>query len=257
MKLEVHPILANMAVSWKSSLIGLLAFLSVSGPEILIWVRGHQGANQTMFWIGFFAFVGGLIVRDGDKSSEQTGAGVVDPPKLAPIHDVPRPLVILALALILSGLTACAPASPTRRNGEMTMAQAYEQAHQNDSDLFDGYEKAAIISHTKRMDVELKVNQTNFAAQVKLDPIKWASASDISAEQVRLQAEHDQRIAAYAASLQSYRAIKQKNETVNIVTARALRDALNPPKPPTATVNLSGQISTAVATPASGSIVQP
>ena len=165
--------------------------------------------------------------------------------------------ILLAFVCALVVLSGCATtATPARSRAEIAQAHAYETAHQNDSDLFDGYERAAITSHTKRMDAELKADSAGLQNEVRANPAKWINPSDVSAEQIRLQALHDKKITDYAAALANYRALKQKNEEINIKTARQIGAALNPPAP-LAPVNLSTQIQGATGTAPVAPIVNP
>lgn len=120
MKIEVSPHIANAFVSWKTSLAGLVAFIAINGPQLLAYVQDHKELNGPALWCGLAIFAMGLVARDGDKSSEQSGAKSEavpspmltltsipqfheikqeDPPKIPPI----ALLIIAPLLLLFAG----------------------------------------------------------------------------------------------------------------------------------------------------------
>lgn len=163
---------------------------------------------------------------------------------------------LFPIALIF--LAGCSAQSAARQQGTITMAQAYEDAYQNAADQFEGDDAAAIANNVKHNDLMLKHDLDNLAGAATLDAAhtKWTPTA-IAAETTRLQALHDQKIADYKTARAQWRALKIKNEQVNLVTARALRDKLNPPPVQTTTVNLNPQIQTQAGTQPPATIIAP
>lgn len=68
----MHPIVKNAYMSWKTSAVGIsiaIAFVK-SHPEILEDITAHKW--KALFALGIALL--GLLSRDGDVSSEQSGA---------------------------------------------------------------------------------------------------------------------------------------------------------------------------------------
>ena len=107
---------------------------------------------------------------------------------------------IICAMILLSG---CVNKTPAVSAAIKAQQDAYEKAHQNDSDQYDALETSDLANYIKRIDIELKVDLQSLDVQSKLNPAKWDSPS-IAAETVRLQSLHDTKIADFKASLTQF-----------------------------------------------------
>lgn len=234
-----------------------LGMIASALPLLLSMLKGSDISPQLQ--IGVLVFCGVLftvcfltkawLVRGYSKdrtalkiASLPTGSG-----RIAPL------LILGALLLTLSG---CVSATAARKQGEATESADYEQTYANESARADSLAAANIINHTKRVDLELKMDLASLATQAKLDPIHW-DALAIALETTRLQALHDSKIAAYnSGPMAASAALRAQNEAVNLTAARKLRDALNPPAA-IAPVNQSNAIQATTGAPAPATLIQP
>lgn len=145
--------------------------------------------------------------------------------------------VVAALLLCAAG---CVSTNNHRGEGEQREAEAYEMTYKNERERADSLAAANVINHTRRMDLELKLDMQKLAEQAVKDPTTW-TAMAISAETTRLQALHDQKIQAYNDAMAASAALRAKNEGTNLATARKIRDTLNKPGLPPP-VSLTGDI---------------
>lgn len=70
----MNSIIKNAFVSWKTSLLGIVSFVLLNGPQIWDYFANHWNLDWRQLSFGFVLMLMGLIQRDGDKSSEQAGA---------------------------------------------------------------------------------------------------------------------------------------------------------------------------------------
>ncbi len=160
------------------------------------------------------------------------------------------------LGLCLAALIGCAAATPTRKQGEAMLSNDYEQTYANEAARADSLAAANVINHTRRMDLELKIDLQTLAQQAAMTPAVWTSTA-IAAETTRLQALHDEKIRAYnSGPMANSAALRVQNEAINLAAARKLRDAMNPPAP-VQPVNLAPQINATTGAPAPGTLVVP
>ena len=221
------------------------AFLTLPTDTPGPWVNTvHKSAIALILLGGALSGIGKLIAVFANSDEQGVGG-----------RSGTFPAAFILIALSLPMLSGCISATANRKSGEQLEAAASDQAYANLSDLYDAQEKANIINHTRRLDLELKADFYTLDIQSRLDAPKWTPGA-IAQETTRLQALHDSRIAAYKDSILAMRALKAKNESVNLGVAHKLRDALNPPAT-TPLINQSAQIQSATGAPVPGTLVQP
>jgi hypothetical protein len=71
----MYAILTNAWVSWKTTILGIAAFVTLNWQHVYAYYLSNQTLDAKHFWLGLIIMVLGIVARDGDKSSEQTGAG--------------------------------------------------------------------------------------------------------------------------------------------------------------------------------------
>lgn len=67
--------------SWKTTVAGALAFLTLNATEIYDWLSAHQDLDWRRMAFGFFVLLMGIFARDKNKSSQDDGL----PPKIVSV----------------------------------------------------------------------------------------------------------------------------------------------------------------------------
>lgn len=164
-------------------------------------------------------------------------------------------VIICYLAIALSG---CANKTPGVSTAEVEMARRYETAIKNDDAIYEKTATANQINFERRKDLELKADLRALDVDVKLNPAKWAvgpDGRDVVREEIdRKRKLHDDAIEAYRQSQANNYALREKNRSVNVGGARAIGNALNPPKSPPPILDQSDMIEAA---PKPAPLIQP
>lgn len=208
----MNPILKNMLVSWKTSLSGILAgILFVAQPLNDYWTA-NAGLPTRQLLLGALMVLAGLFARDGDKSSEQSGAKAT----MLGIW-----IAILAMPLFLSG---CLSSDLSLRNKSVNTAYTGEvaryEAHVANVEAVASKTDAA-LSQAQKNDFKYRFDErVNAITTVVAQKPEFASAG-IQAL-ATAQTEYADLLAQQADAQARFRSIIDQSRNTNLAQARAL-----------------------------------